>query len=362
MVWAAESSVRRGYVAASISYRLREDIEGLEIVEAIRDARQDAQDAVRFFRANAETYGIDPDLIVIGGYSAGAVTALQVAVNEHMASPGPSARVTAAVSMAGAYGGTPTAGEPPIVMFHGTEDTTVPYALGVQQCELHTAAGNVCEFHSYPGEGHVMITPMPEILELTYDFLYRFVSCGLPFSDVPPTHVFCGDIDWMATNAISEGYPDGTYRPLDTLTRQAAVAFLWVLGGSLDCDWPAAFSDVSDDHPFATEIGWAADAGVVGGYADGTFRPGGLVTRQAFVSFLWKMAGSPTGAPNPGFSDIGTGHPFYQPIAWAADHDIVGGYPDGTFRAGATVTRQAAAAFVHRADDDLGAPSVGCPI
>ena len=48
---------------------------------AIVEAMNDAQTAVRFLRANASTYGIDPSRIAIGGSSAGAITALNVAFN-----------------------------------------------------------------------------------------------------------------------------------------------------------------------------------------------------------------------------------------------------------------------------------------
>lgn len=46
------------------------------------------------------------------------------------------------------------------------------------------------------------------------------------FSDVPWSHPFAGEINWAAENDIVEGYPDGTFRPSGTVTRQAAVAFL----------------------------------------------------------------------------------------------------------------------------------------
>jgi hypothetical protein len=52
--------------------------------------------------------------------------------------------------------------------------------------------------------------------------------------------------------------------------------------------------------------------------------------------------------PGPSFTDVGEDHPFFDDITWMADHDISGGYTDGTFRGGAPVTRQAMAAFMSR--------------
>jgi predicted esterase len=362
MAWAAEESARRGYVAASISYRLRDDIEGIEIVAAIRDALFDAQASVRFFRANAATYGIDPDLIVIGGYSAGAITALQAVFNEELAEVGsPSSSVAAAVSAAGAYGGTPQPGDAPIVMFHGTEDDTVPYPLAEALCDDQLAAGNVCQFHAYEGEGHILLDDIEEIVDTAHDFLYFQVTCGLPFSDVAPTDTFCFEIDWMASNGISSGYADGTFRPRRVLSRQAAVAFLWGIAGSPDCGLASGFPDVPPGHLFEDAVAWATGNEIVDGFGDGTFRPLDAVSRGAFAAFLWRVEGEPAGAPDPGFDDVPPTHPFHDAIAWAADEGIVEGYSDGTFRPGASVTRQTAAVFLERASVSATLDPPGCP-
>src|SRR5690606_12005666 len=56
------------------------------------------------------------------------------------------------------------------------------------------------------------------------------VSCGPgrlgPFRDVGPAHTFCPDVDWLVGRGITTGYPDGTYRPGDVVSRQSMAAFL----------------------------------------------------------------------------------------------------------------------------------------
>lgn len=77
---------KKGYVVASIDYRL-----GIEKTNSIKDyhealyrAQQDARAAVRFFRKNASTYGVDTAQIFLAGSSAGSMTALAVAyMNEN---------------------------------------------------------------------------------------------------------------------------------------------------------------------------------------------------------------------------------------------------------------------------------------
>lgn len=51
------------------------------------------------------------------------------------------------------------------------------------------------------------------------------------FSDVPTSHPFHDDISWMAATGISEGFADGTYRPGEPVTRQAMAAFMRRLAG-----------------------------------------------------------------------------------------------------------------------------------
>jgi hypothetical protein len=66
-------------------------------------------------------------------------------------------------------------------------------------------------------------------------FLYRAAqspdgedpTCtAAPFPDVPANHPFCGEIEWLVGSGITTGYADGTFRPGATVTRQATVAFL----------------------------------------------------------------------------------------------------------------------------------------
>ena len=56
------------------------------------------------------------------------------------------------------------------------------------------------------------------------------------------------------------------------------------------------FSDVPDSHPFVNEIGWMAENGIAEGYPDGTYKPANAVSRQATATLLYRVAGAPRGA------------------------------------------------------------------
>lgn len=140
-------------------------------------------------------------------------------------------------------------------------------------------------------------------------FLYRYAhpntakapSCSASaFSDVARNHPFCGEIAWLSSQDITSGYDDGRFRPDQPVTRQAMAAFLQRFAAGTEGVVPCAsgrFVDVTSKHPFCKEISWLSGAGIAGGFADGTFRGGAPVTRQAMAAFLHRLAGIPGQAP-----------------------------------------------------------------
>lgn len=176
-----------------------------------------------------------------------------------------------------------------------------------------------------------------------------------PFTDVTTKTPFADAIDWMRTQGLTTGYADGTFRPTAPTTRDALVAFLYreANGGSTAAAAPdtAPFSDVATTDTFAGDIAWARQKGYVTGYRDGTFRPDDTITREATIAILYRVehhgqdAAAPDTAP---FPDVPTTAQFAGDIAWAKTAKISTGYGDGTFHPSAHITREAVAAFLYR--------------
>lgn len=183
----------RGYVVVSIDYRLYpgagNDIE--RYIKAIPAAQHDAQAAVRWLRANAETYRIDPDAIGVAGYSAGGITAGNVVYRSHdpgdSGNPGFPSNVQVGVLMAG---GTTevTAPAPPVIMIHGTEDTTVLYAWAKAGCDESVAKGNICELYSYPA-GHLLFDYFDDWFPRIVTFVHQHLVLGTQPTPPPPPEV-----------------------------------------------------------------------------------------------------------------------------------------------------------------------------
>jgi Tol biopolymer transport system component len=183
-----------------------------------------------------------------------------------------------------------------------------------------------------------------------------FLSTCPTFNDVAGSSPFFGDVEWMAETGVSTGFGGGLYKPTASVSRAAMAAFMHRLAGSpaYEPESPS-FPDVPLSHPFYEEIEWLAHVQITTGFGDGTFRPAHAVTRQSMAAFMYRLAGSPPGPfMQPIFSDVPAGSQFSLPIGWMAEQQITVGFPDGTFRPGQNVSRQAMSAFMHRFSDNVG--------
>jgi para-nitrobenzyl esterase len=167
---------RKGFVNVSINYRLEPggcsaSAPTENCVKAIIEAREDAQTAVLWLKSHATTYGVDPTRIAIGGSSAGAITAANVA---YSTGETPAAGVRAAMSLSGAsITSTISAGDAPVLLFHGTNDRVVPYQWAVDTVNSARALHLDVFLTTWTGAGHVPYGQFrDQILTQTRNFLW----------------------------------------------------------------------------------------------------------------------------------------------------------------------------------------------
>jgi predicted esterase len=184
----AMDSARRGYVGVTIDYRIRwlRYLSPEETVAAAYDAYDDAVAAVAWLKDRAAQYRIDPDAIVAGGVSAGAATALNLA---YLHSRGPTTSpIAGAVGISGLAFAAARAGDPPIIMFQGTADTTVPYASAQRTCDDAQAIGNVCVWVPFEGGDHyISYWYANQIMETSADFTFERVLWPLGYREETAT-------------------------------------------------------------------------------------------------------------------------------------------------------------------------------
>jgi len=162
----ANTFAKMGYVVVSINYRLLgsgcvANPGAIQCIIAALEAQHDAQAAVRWLRANADTYRIDPTRIGIGGESAGGITATLVGLHSedvgNSGNPGPPSTVGGFVSISGGLpeGVFASAGDSLGIFFHGTADTVVPSTWSDQTTAKMFEAGVGAWLQHQDGAGHV---------------------------------------------------------------------------------------------------------------------------------------------------------------------------------------------------------------
>jgi hypothetical protein len=180
-------------------------------------------------------------------------------------------------------------------------------------------------------------------------------ACAATFSDVGAGHPFFEEVCWLAQSGISTGFADGGFHPSSPISRQAMAAFLHRLALSPPLVLGApTFADVAASSPFFEDVEWMHQEAITDGFPDGTFHPLDPVSRQAMAAFLHRVAGEPgpAGAP-PYFSDVPNSHPFFADVQWMYQAGVTTGFGDGTFHPSDPVSRQAMAAFLERMADDV---------
>ncbi|GLR16813.1 alpha/beta hydrolase [Portibacter lacus] len=194
----AQGFARMGYVTASIDYRLGMNIYDKDLgARSVYRAVQDSRSAVRYFKAHAAEYNIDIENIFIGGHSAGAFVALHnVYLDKDSERPFPtrggtqdgnaypdlgcldcvgdnlsfSGRAKGVFSLAGAVGALSYiehAQESPPIMFHSSDDGTVPYGTGKPFSDL----ASIIIGEDFPVvHGSSIIAKRCDTLGLEYEF------------------------------------------------------------------------------------------------------------------------------------------------------------------------------------------------
>jgi acetyl esterase/lipase len=196
----AEAVARRGYVGVDIGYRVRPDMDTSnhrDLYDAMVDAYEDATAAVGWVRAHAGEYGVDPDAIMAGGFSAGAVTTTNLAYMPGQLGPATSG-IAAALPLEGWFVrpddpalpvpgpfAVPDPGEPPAMVFHGTADRLLPFGSPTETCPMAAEAAIACEYVGYEGGNHGSVSPrVREVLHRATRFVVDEVLAPRGYFDV----------------------------------------------------------------------------------------------------------------------------------------------------------------------------------
>lgn len=146
------------------------------------------------------------------------------------------------------------------------------------------------------------------------------------------------------------GYGNGEVQPQNSITRAevAAIFFRLLEDGIRNENFTHQndFSDVAADAWYCSSVSTLSRMGIIAGYPDGTFRPNAPITRAEFAAIATRFDNNGDKTPV-SFTDI-IGHWAEGEITVAANHGWVSGYGDGTFRPQNQITRAETMSLVNR--------------
>ena len=174
---------------------------------------------------------------------------------------------------------------------------------------------------------------------------------------IPEAHR--GNVDCAAHLAVVQGFADNTFRPALLVRRDQMASFIARSLDAAGIELPSAeqqFDDVPAGSPHAGSIGRLAEAGIVLGGPAGlpatSYGPDLHVRRDQMASFLVRAAELATGlslsSAAGSFDDVGAANAHFEQVNGAAQHGLVQGFGDGTYRPDQGVRRDQLASFTVR--------------
>jgi hypothetical protein len=188
-----------------------------------------------------------------------------------------------------------------------------------------------------------LLSPIAILLSL----LLVLPAAGAP-RDVPQSHQFYDEINYLMEKGVLKGYPDGTVRPNTQVTRGQAAVMIGRLKGFDGANKATPFRDVPAGHSASGYIAEAAKAGYIRGYPDGTYQPNKPLSRNDMAVIIERVFNLAF-TFNHSFKDVPRNAHYSEAISKLLAANITTGYPDNTFRPRQEVTRGQFSAFLARA-------------
>ncbi|MGM9592222.1 MAG: leucine-rich repeat protein [Oscillospiraceae bacterium] len=204
------------------------------------------------------------------------------------------------------------------------------------------------------------------------DSVTVYCAIDYPFTDIADSG-YRDYISFGQAVGIVNGYPDGTFRPRNTVTRAQYITMLYNMCGKPDVSgYSLNFKDKNSiSGAYMDAVKWGVATGIVSGYGDNTFRPNQEITRAQMATFSYRLmklviGGEPDAElkADCGFKDSASiANVYKEAVNVMANLGIITGFDtdnDGvgdTFRPSATANRGQAATIIVRVAISLGMDS-----
>lgn len=183
------------------------------------------------------------------------------------------------------------------------------------------------------------------------------------YQDVWETLWYAEDVRYVSQAGLMKGTGKEWFSPKAPLLRGQLVSILWRMSGEppvvLQEEGPP-FSDVPEGRYYTDAVNWAEQAGIVGGYANGTFQPDRPVSRQEMAAILYgycNWRGLYTGARGDlsGYADKDQIDGYAEEaLSWASAAGLITGHNASTIDPRSQTQRCQAAAIFKRLCEWIG--------
>lgn len=228
----------------------------------------------------------------------------------------------------------------PIEGYHGE----VPLALGQNTVTVTNQSAD--------GEKHITYT-----FQITVPPCDGGSSCPCAkFVDVDTSRWYHEGLDYVVEYEIMNGITENRFAPNENITRGMVMTILYRMASSPEVTGGSPYTDVAENRYFSQAVAWAAEQGIATGYPDGTFRPNQPVTRQELVTFYWRYANLAgcdmtisQGASLAEYRDGDSVKPYAkEAMLWAVDTGLIRGVDANTLAPNGTASRAMAATMLYR--------------
>ena len=266
-------------------------------------------------------------------------------------SSGGSTTTTRTITIQSSFGGKVTASASQAAQGKVITLTALPNSGYVLKSLTVTTASGTSVPVANQSSGKYTFTMPAAAVTVKAVFAAQETDPDFPFADVAKGSWYYEGVRYAYENGLMSGTGEGTFSPDLPTSRGMLVTILYRLAGS-PAAGSASFTDVAKGQWYADGVAWASANGVVSGYPDGSFRPNDTITREQMAAILYQYARiqgklDDSRADLSIFSDLDSLSAYAkEPMSWAVAQGLFSGVSADTLAPGGSTTRAQAAVIL----------------
>lgn len=266
-------------------------------------------------------------------------------------SSGGSTTTTRTITIQSSFGGKVTASASQAAQGKVITLTALPNSGYVLKSLTVTTASGTSVPVANQSSGKYTFTMPAAAVTVKAVFAAQETDPDFPFADVAKGSWYYEGVRYAYENGLMSGTGEGTFSPDLPTSRGMLVTILYRLAGS-PAAGSASFTDVAKGQWYADGVAWASANGVVSGYPDGSFRPNDTITREQMAAILYQHARiqgklDDSRADLSIFSDLDSLSAYAkEPMSWAVAQGLFSGVSADTLAPGGSTTRAQAAVIL----------------